>query len=47
MLLALQVLVGVLSFALVIVLSRNSLLIELKKPLCRSQKLKTLLRVPN
>ena len=45
MLLALQVLVGVLSFALVIVLSRNSLLIELKKPLCRSQKLKMLLRV--
>ncbi|XNM70968.1 MOP flippase family protein [Escherichia coli] len=47
MLLALQVLVGVLSFALVIVLSRNSLLIELKKPLCRNKKLKTLLRVPN
>ena len=44
-LLAMQVLAGVVSFALVIVLSRNSLLIELKKPLCRSQKLKMLLRV--
>ncbi len=44
-LLAMQVLAGVLSFVLVIVLSRHSLLIELKKPLCRSQKLKMLLRV--
>ena len=46
-LLAMQVLAGVVSFALVIMLSRNSLLLELKKPLCRSGKLKTLLRVPD
>ncbi|MDU5687315.1 MAG: colanic acid exporter, partial [Kluyvera cryocrescens] len=47
LLLALQVLAGVVSFALVILLSRNALLIELKKTLCRSEKMKTLLRVPN
>ncbi|MGL4720244.1 MAG: MOP flippase family protein, partial [Kluyvera intermedia] len=47
LLLALQVLAGVVSFALVVLLSRNSLLIELKTTLCRSEKLKTLLRVAN
>lgn len=47
LLLVAQVLAGVLSFALAVIWSRNSLLIELKKPLCRSEKLKTLLRVTN
>lgn len=47
LLLVLQISAGVVAFALVIMFSRNSLLVELKKPLCRSEKLKTLLRVPN
>ncbi|EPG0674720.1 MOP flippase family protein [Escherichia coli] len=47
LLLAMQIFAGVVSFALVVMLSRNSLLIELKKTLCRSGKLKTLLRVPD
>ncbi|KNC09855.1 colanic acid exporter [Klebsiella sp. RIT-PI-d] len=44
LLLAAQIAVGVISFGLVLVLSRNSLVVEMKKPFCRSETLKTLLR---
>ncbi|WP_312946072.1 MOP flippase family protein [Superficieibacter sp.] len=44
LLFAAQVAIGVMSFALVLVLSRNSLVVEMKKPFCRSERVKTLLR---
>ncbi len=45
LLFTLQVAVGVGSFMLTLALSRNSLVVELKKTFCRSEKLKSLLRV--
>lgn len=45
LLFTLQVAVGVVSFMLTLALSRNSLVVELKKTFCRSEKLKSLLRV--
>ncbi|HGY5075425.1 TPA: MOP flippase family protein [Citrobacter gillenii] len=44
LLLGLQVAAGALAFAVTIVLSRHPLVAELKRPFCRSEKMKTLLR---
>lgn len=43
-LLAVQVAAGALAFALMIVLSRNALVVEIKRQFCRNEKMKTLLR---
>ncbi|MBV8041273.1 MOP flippase family protein [Pluralibacter sp.] len=43
-LLAAQIAAGALAFALMIVLSRHPLVVEMKRQLCRSEKMKTLLR---
>ncbi|MCU6670163.1 colanic acid undecaprenyl disphosphate flippase WzxC [Enterobacteriaceae bacterium H4N4] len=43
-LLAVQVAAGVLAFAVMIVLSRNALVVEMKRQFCRGEKMKTLLR---
>ena len=44
MLLAVQILAGGLAFAVMIVLSRNALVVELKRQFCRNEKLRMLLR---
>ncbi|MCU6664548.1 Lipopolysaccharide biosynthesis protein WzxC [compost metagenome] len=44
LLLAVQVAAGVLAFAVMIVLSRNGLVVEMKRQFCRGEKMKTLLR---
>ena len=43
-LLAVQVAAGALAFAVMIVLSRNALVVEMKRQFCRGEKMKTLLR---
>ena len=43
-LLALQISSGVVAFVVMIVLSRNPLVVEMKRQFCRSEKMKTLLR---
>ncbi|WP_181941035.1 hypothetical protein, partial [Klebsiella pneumoniae] len=43
-LLAVQVAAGALAFAVMIVLSRNALVVEMKRQFCRNEKMKTLLR---
>ncbi|NUD81181.1 MOP flippase family protein [Escherichia coli] len=43
-LLAVQVTAGALAFAVMIVLSRNALVVEMKRQFCRNEKMKTLLR---
>ncbi len=43
-LLAVQVAAGALAFAVMIVLSRNALVVEIKRQFCRNEKMKTLLR---
>jgi len=43
-LLATQIVVGALAFAVMIVLSRHPLVVEMKRQFCRSEKMKTLLR---
>jgi len=43
-LLAVQILAGGLAFAVMIVLSRNALVVELKRQFCRNEKLRMLLR---
>lgn len=43
-LLVVQVLAGALAFAVMIVLSRNALVVEMKRQFCRSEKMKTLMR---
>ena len=43
-LLGIQIAAGALVFALMIVLSRHPLVVEIKRQLCRSEKMKTLLR---
>jgi lipopolysaccharide exporter len=42
--LAAQITAGALAFAVMIVLSRNALVVEMKRQFCRSEKMKTLLR---
>ena len=42
--LGLQIAAGTLAFAVMIVLSRHPLVVEIKRQLCRSEKMKTLLR---
>lgn len=44
LLLVIQIAAGVLAFALMIVLSRHPLVVEMKRQLCRSEKMKVLLR---
>lgn len=44
LLLGLQIAAGVLAFVVTIVLSRHPLVVEVKRPFCRSEKMKTLLR---
>jgi lipopolysaccharide exporter len=44
MLLAVQIAAGVLAFVVMIVLSRNALVVEMKRQFCRNEKMKTLLR---
>jgi lipopolysaccharide exporter len=44
LLLVMQIAAGVLAFALMIVLSRHPLVVEMKRQLCRSEKMKVLLR---
>ena len=44
MLLAVQIAAGVLAFVVMIVLSRHSLVVEVKRQFCRSEKMKMLLR---
>ena len=44
LLLAVQVAAGALAFAVMIVLSRNALVVEIKRQFCRNEKIKTLLR---
>jgi len=39
-----QIAAGVLAFALTVALSRNPLILEVKRPFCRNQTLKVLLR---
>ena len=39
-----QIAAGALAFALMMVLSRHPLVVEIKRQLCRSEKMKTLLR---
>ncbi len=43
-LLGMQIAAGALVFAVMIVLSRHPLVVEIKRQLCRSEKMKTLLR---
>ena len=43
-LLATQIVAGALAFAVMIVLSRHPLVVEMKRQFCRSEKMKTLLR---
>ena len=43
-LLAVQVAAGALAFVVMIVLSRNALVVEMKRQFCRNEKMKTLLR---
>ncbi|NEM18923.1 colanic acid exporter, partial [Escherichia coli] len=43
-LLAVQVAAGALAFGVMIVLSRNALVVEIKRQFCRNEKMKTLLR---
>ena len=43
-LLAVQVAAGALAFVVMIVLSRNALVVEMKRHFCRNEKMKTLLR---
>jgi lipopolysaccharide exporter len=43
-LLAVQVAAGALAFGVMIVLSRNALVVEMKRQFCRNEKMKTLLR---
>ncbi|SUX65489.1 colanic acid exporter [Citrobacter amalonaticus] len=43
-LLATQIAAGALAFAVMIVLSRHPLVVEMKRQFCRSEKMKTLLR---
>ncbi|VDZ89736.1 colanic acid exporter [Lelliottia amnigena] len=43
-LLATQIAAGALAFVVMIVLSRNALVVEMKRQFCRSEKMKTLLR---
>ncbi len=43
-LLAVQVAAGAVAFAVMIVLSRNALVVEIKRQFCRNEKIKTLLR---
>ncbi len=42
--LAIQVAAGVVAFMLMLVVSRNALVVEMKRQFCRNEKLKTLLR---
>jgi lipopolysaccharide exporter len=44
MLLAAQVVAGAAAFIVMIILSRNALIVELKRQFCRSERLKALLR---
>ncbi|HAI3178551.1 TPA: colanic acid exporter, partial [Escherichia coli] len=44
MLLAVQIIAGVLAFVVMIVLSRHPLVVEVKRQFCRSEKMKMLLR---
>ncbi|NMG32756.1 colanic acid exporter, partial [Aromatoleum evansii] len=44
LLLAVQIAAGVLAFGVMIVLSRHPLVVEMKRQLCRNEKMKTLLR---
>ena len=39
-----EVAAGALAFAVMIVLSRNALVVEMKRQFCRNEKMKTLLR---
>ena len=43
-LLAVQVAAGAVAFAVMIALSRNALVVEIKRQFCRNEKIKTLLR---
>ena len=43
LLLAVQIAAGVLAFMAMIVLSRHPLVVEMKRQLCRNEKMKTLL----
>ncbi len=42
--LAIQVAAGAIAFAIMLILSRNALVVEMKRQFCRNEKLKTLLR---
>jgi len=43
-LLIVQIVAGALTFAVTLALSRNALVVEIKRQLCRNEKLRTLLR---